>query len=105
MAVENRRPPSDDIMSKNSPKKFISLTSWDPSNHISALRQASARVRESSARQEEKKRGGVGGGKQERKRGGEGGGKARKKEGGVGGGRTKNQGGVGGWVGDDVIKK
>ena len=64
--------------------KLTSQMSW--------LRQASARVREWSARQEEKKEG----------RGGWG--KARKKEGGVGGGRTKNQGGVGG-VGDDVIEK
>ena len=34
------------------------------------LRKASARVREGSARQEGKKRGGVGGGRQERKKGG-----------------------------------
>ena len=59
------------------------------------LRKASARVRESSgivgnrressARQEGKKRGGVGGGRQERKRGGVGGGRQERKRGGVGG--------------------
>ena len=54
------------------------------------LRKASARVRESLARQEEKKRGGVGGGRQERKR-----------EGWVGEGKKKEGKGVG----DDVIEK
>ena len=83
-------------MSKNSPKKFISLTSWDPSDHISASVGKGSRI-VGTARGKKRGEGWVGG-KQERKRGGEGGGKARKKEGGVGGGRTKNQGGVGGWV-------
>ena len=56
---------------------------------MTALWKAWARVRESSARQEEKKRGGVDGGKNQGEEGGE---------------IQKNQGGVG-WVDDDNIEK
>ena len=62
--------------------KMTSQMSW--------LRQASARVREWSSRQEEKKRGGVGGGRQE-----------KKGEGWVGEGQKISEG----WVDDDVIEK
>ena len=79
-------------------KKFISLTSRDPSDHISALRQASARVRESSARQEGKKRGEgwVGESKKERGEGRVGEGKKERGRGGWGKDKKIREGWVGG---------
>ena len=84
----------DDIRSKNSSKRLISLTSWASCDHIfrshdgtsESVGKGSGHLRESSARQE-KKKGGVGGGKERKKRGEGWVGKEQKKsaEGGVGG--------------------
>ena len=63
-----------------------------PRPHFGKRRKGFGNLRKSSARQEEKKRGGVGGGKKEKKRGG------------VGGEGQKQVRRVG-WVGDDVIEK
>ena len=82
----------DDIRSKNSSKRLISLTSWASCDHIfrshdgtsESVGKGSGHLRESSARQEKKKgRGGWGKGK-------------KKKRGGVGGEGTKKsaEGGV-----------
>ena len=86
----------DDRRSKNSSKMLISLTSSATCDHIFRSHDGTSKsvgkgsgifgnLRKSSARQEGKKRGGVGGGRKE-----------EKTRGGVGGGRTKKFGGWGG---------
>ena len=103
LAVENRRPPSDDLMSKNSSKKAQSLTLWGPSDHIFRWRRHTHWLwigGEDLRKIVGKRRQGFGNGRQgKRKKEGNGGwGKARKKEGRGGWGKDKKkQGGVGGW--------
>ena len=87
----------DDIISKNSSKRLISLTSWPHIDHIFRSQDSTSESVGKGSGIFDKARG--------KKEGRGRWGKAIKKRGGVGGGRTKKCGGWGGWVGDDVIEK